>query len=189
MTHTAPTRTYDYFSNHTNRCLLDLTRTVIYCIIQTEHIAERKYHRVRYDRRGILHDQPDSRKVASPSGYRLEVDCKRRTRSLSGDTRISYQPQRLQSVYGVSQKEAQKQDTKIAGLNQLSTLLAFRMLPTVWTTFGNTPTTVCAYCTWFFRTLQGTDGERHVQTMTTRLFTHPTSLTLAPFARQTGGAA
>ena len=187
MTHTAPTRTYHYFlTYHTRNISYPLTLYATDVTIYTCLHRKKERGNARYGRKNLY----DTRTGGTLSIGRRDdqaIHQAGETRSLSVWGHLSRD---AKCVGSVSRNQKAQQDTKIAGLDQQRNVLASRRFQSLrGNLLRNRPTTVCAYCTWFFRRLQGTDGERHVQTMTTRLFTHPTSLTLAPFARQTGGAA
>jgi|GEM_PF-6332965 len=179
MTHTAPT---SYFSIALHCPIQLLTCGFNYSKLNIYQAQRKEWSNVSYDG-GTSYTQRSSRISQAFRVYRQgHVTFWHYTRREIGQPMEST-PRRLAELYQQSGQQ------KSVGTSLHNVLASRRFQSLRGNLLRNRPTTVCAYCTWFFRRLQGTDGERHVQTMTTRLFTHPTFFTLAPFARQTGGAA
>ena len=185
MTHTAPT---SYFSIALHCPIQLLTCGFNYSKLNIYQAQRKEWSNVSYDG-GTSYTQRSSRISQAFRVYRQgHVTFWHYTRREIGQPMEST-PRRLAELYQQSGQQ------KSVGVD-LHTLSTVRPPVTVWTTLASGLSILLSVASihGLCAKLQGactvaqSSGRKSVD-MTTRLFTHPTSLTLAPFARQTGGAA
>ena len=135
---------YYYLPINIDICILLLTHTATYYIIYSRYVLQREQSSASYDTRRILHNQSDSGEASGPSRYCIQVDSQWRSRSLSGNARVSNQSQRPQSISSIAQNEGASEEIKNAGSYQRYNLLAVRPLFMDWTPANNGPLSTCS---------------------------------------------
>ena len=189
MTHIAPTRTYDLFLLLPYSPLKLLQYLASYVTLSSVNTPEGKHYDT-YDRRKT-HATRNSETLSHFSADSAPTNCQRQARRRAVRQAIPCTCQRLREVSERAKQGQIKNASKCQRHLSVNTTFPTRDQRT-----GDAVSILLPVASIHdhVRSVQGVcvgtqrSGRKSVD-MTTRLFTHPTSLTLAPFARQTGGAA
>jgi|GEM_PF-5990033 len=134
MTHTAPTRTYDYFSLFANRDTTLLTYAEL-CRIIWEDTIRREKTSADYDRTRLLHARSSCTYVANVTRHCEQVYCERGLGNVSSRQANTHQPSRLQQIYGGSQR---KQIKNVGSFNRRKTFSVATMSLVNWNLLSDT---------------------------------------------------